>query len=98
VVTGDVLLWSIPLIILAVAMLGMRRYSPLNLARHAGGMVIVLATLALGTSAVLEPPVLIFLGAIGGTLVGQAYEAEKRRAADRIHSLDTDAIVAATPG
>ncbi len=44
----------------------------------------------------LEPPVLIFLGAIGGTLVGQAYEAEKRRAADRIRSLQTDAIVAAT--
>ncbi len=34
--TGDLLLWSIPLIILAVAMLGMRRYSPLNLARHVG--------------------------------------------------------------
>ena len=98
--TIDVLLWSIPPLIISAAMLGIRRYSPLNLARHVAGAVIVFGTLAATTSVTLDPPIVLFLGAIGGTLIGQAYEAEKGRAADRRRSvgLDDDAIVVATRG
>jgi hypothetical protein len=81
--TSDLLLLSIPPLILLVAMLGIRRYSRLNLARQVGGFVIVYATLAAGMTGALDAPVAVFLGAIGGTLVGQAYEAEKQRAAER---------------
>jgi hypothetical protein len=88
--TIDLLLWSIPPLILSVAMLGMRRYSLFNVARHVCGVVVVFGTLAVSASVGLEPPVLILLGATGGTLVGQAYEAEKRRAADRRRAVGLD--------
>ncbi len=86
--TVDLLLWSIPPLILSVALLGVRRYSLFNVARHVGGMAIVLGTLAASATIRLDPPVLILLGAIGGTLVGQAYQDEKRRATDRRRAVD----------
>jgi hypothetical protein len=85
----EVLLWSIPALILSVALLGIRRYSAFNVARHTIGMVIVVGTLVASTF-VVEPIVMILLGAIGGTLVGQAYEAERRRAADRRRAVGLD--------
>ncbi|MEZ0241142.1 MAG: hypothetical protein ACAH65_10125 [Chloroflexota bacterium] len=96
----DLLLWSIPPFILLVAMLGIRRYSQLNLLRQVAGAVLVLGTLGVSTRVPVEPPVLIFLGAIGGTLIGQAYEAEKRRAAERRRAvgLDEDGVALATRG
>jgi hypothetical protein len=97
----DVLLWSIPALILSIALLGIRRYSLFNVTRHVIGMVIVVGTLVASATFVLEPFVLILLGAIGGTLVGQAYEAEKRRAADRRRAVgldDGDSMVIAGQG
>lgn len=99
--TIDLLLWSIPPLILSVALLGVRRYSLFNVARHVCGMVVVFGTLAVSASVGLEPAVLILLGATGGTLVGQAYEAEKRRAADRRRAVgldDGEAMIVARPG
>jgi hypothetical protein len=88
--TVDLLLWSIPALVLSVALLGVRRYSLINVVRHVGGLVVVLGTLAASASIALDPPVLILLGAIGGTLVGQAYQDEKRRAADRRRAVGLD--------
>ena len=73
----------VPVLILAVALLGVRRYTAFNIGRHAGGFALVMVLVALDGSIAIEGPVLVLLGAIGGTLVGQAYEAERRRAADR---------------
>ena len=86
----DVILWSIPPLILVIAMLGIRRYSPFNVLRHVAGSIVVFGTLAFSTSGVLEPPVMILLGAIGGTLIGQAYEAENHRAAARRRRVGLD--------
>ena len=86
----ELLLWSIPPLIFSVAFLGVRRYSLLNVARHVSGVAVVFGALALDVSAADDRPLLIFLGAIGGTLVGQAFEAEKRRAADRRRAVGLD--------
>jgi hypothetical protein len=88
--TLDVLLWSIPALVLSVALLGVRRYSLFNIVRHVGGVAVVLGTMAVSASVALDPLVLIFLGAIGGTLVGQAYQDEQRRAADRRRAVGLD--------
>ncbi|MEO8229496.1 MAG: hypothetical protein ABI628_07015 [Chloroflexota bacterium] len=98
--TVELLLWSIPALVLSVALLGVRRYSLFNVVRHLCGAVVVLGTLAVSASVALDPPVLLFLGAIGGTLVGQGYQDEKRRAADRRRAvgLDSGAILAGGQG
>jgi outer membrane lipoprotein SlyB len=88
--TVDVLLWSIPALVLSVALLGVRRYALFNVVRHVCGATVVVGTLAVSASVALDPPVLILLGAIGGTLVGQAYQDEKRRAADRRRAVRLD--------
>ena len=88
--TIDLLLWSIPMLVLSVALLGVRRYSLFNVARHVCGVVVIFGTMAVSADVALDPPVLILLGAIGGTLVGQAFEDERRRAADRRRAVGLD--------
>ena len=88
--TGDLLFWSIPPLIALVGLLGVRRFSRLNIARQVGGLAIVYAALGLGMNNVLDAPILVLLGAIGGTLVGQAYEAERQRAAERRRGVGLD--------
>lgn len=73
----------VPLLILGVALLGVRRYTPVNIARTIGGTTLIVVLIALDGSIQIEGPILVLLGAIGGTLAGQSYEAERRRAADR---------------
>jgi len=77
------LLILVPLLVLGVALLGIRRYAPVNVVRTIAGWTLILVLIALDGTVAVAGPILVLLGAIGGTLAGQSYEAERRRAADR---------------
>lgn len=83
--TERLLFMVIPSLVLAVALLGVRRYAPINIARVAGGMtgVWLLLFVSAEPSMAIDPAVLILLAAIAATLVGQGYEAERQRARAR---------------
>jgi len=87
--TERILFILIPFVLLAIAILGVRRYAPLNIARVGGGsaFVWVFVIASGGPSIAIDPPVLILLAAIAATLVGQGFEAERQRARDRLVSI-----------
>ncbi len=53
--TIDLLLWSIPPLVLLAALLGVRHYSLYNIVRHVCGVVVIFGTMAVRDSARSSP-------------------------------------------